>query len=91
MTNLWHMVGSEGGSTVNGSGEGELARGRAAASRLAWADAYAALSLADRSSPPEEEDLDLLATASCLLGRVEDCLRALQRAEQVHTEAGIDP
>jgi hypothetical protein len=49
-------------------------------------------SLADRSSPPEEEeDLDLLATASCLLGRVEDCLRALQRAEQVHTEAGINP
>jgi DNA-binding CsgD family transcriptional regulator len=69
------------------SGDGELARGREAAGRLAWADAYTALSLADRSSLAAE-DLELLATAAHLLGHVEDCLRALQRAQQLHAEAG---
>ena len=69
-------------------GDGELARGREAAGRLAWADAYTALSLADRSSSLAGEDLELLATAAYLLGRVEDCLRALQRAQQLHAEAG---
>ena len=71
-------------------GDGELARGREAARRLAWADAYAALSLADQSSSLAAEDLELLATAAYLLGHVEDCLRALQRAQQLHAEAG-DP
>ena len=69
-------------------GDGELARGREAAGRLAWADAYTALSMADRSSSLAGEDLELLATAAYLLGRVEDCLRALQRAQQLHAERG---
>ena len=69
-------------------GDGELTRGREAAGRLAWADAYAALSLADQSSSLAVEDLELLGTAAYLLGRVEDCLRALQRAQQLHAEAG---
>jgi DNA-binding CsgD family transcriptional regulator len=71
-------------------GDGELVRGREAAGRLAWADAYAALSLADQSSSLAAEDLELLATAAYLRGHVEDCLGALQRAQQLHTEAG-DP
>jgi DNA-binding CsgD family transcriptional regulator len=70
--------------------DGELERGRQAAARLAWADAYAALSLADRSSSLRAEDLEVLATAAYLLGRVEDCLRALQRAQRLHAEGG-DP
>jgi DNA-binding CsgD family transcriptional regulator len=69
-------------------GDGELARGREAAGRLAWADAYAALSLADQSSALAVEDLELLGTAAYLLGHMEDCLRALQRAQQLHAEAG---
>ena len=69
-------------------GDGELARGREAAGRLAWADAYTALSLADRSSSLAGKDLELLATAAYLLGRVNDCLRALQRAQQLHAERG---
>jgi DNA-binding CsgD family transcriptional regulator len=73
-------------STVGG--DGGLARGREAAGRLAWADAYVALSLADQSSPLAAEDLELLGTASYLLGRVEDCLRVLQRAQQLHAQAG---
>jgi ATP/maltotriose-dependent transcriptional regulator MalT len=69
-------------------GDGELARGREAAARLAWAEAYTALSLADSSSALAGEDLELLATAAYLLGRVEDCLRALQRAQRLHAEHG---
>jgi DNA-binding CsgD family transcriptional regulator/predicted DNA-binding protein (MmcQ/YjbR family) len=64
------------------------ARGREAAERLAWADAHTALSLADRSSPLAAQDLELLATAAYLLGRVEDCLGALQRAHQLYAERG---
>src|ERR671913_387615 len=69
-------------------GDGELARGHEAAGRLAWAEAYTALSLADSSSALVGEDLELLATAAYLLGRVEDCLRALQRAQRLHAEHG---
>jgi DNA-binding CsgD family transcriptional regulator len=69
-------------------GDGELAPAREAAGRLAWADAYAALSLADQSSSLAAEDLELLGTAAYLLGRVEDCLQALQRAQQLHAESG---
>ena len=69
-------------------GDGELARGREAAARLAWADAFTALSLADSSSSLAGEDLELLATAAYLLGRIEDCLRALQRAQRLHAEGG---
>ena len=69
-------------------GDGELARGREAAGRLAWTDAYTALSLADRSSSLAGEDLELLATAAYRLGRVEDCLGALHRAQRLHAEAG---
>jgi DNA-binding CsgD family transcriptional regulator len=68
--------------------DGELARGREAAGRLAWADAYAALSRADQSSALAVEDLELLGTAAYLLGRVEECLWALQRAQQLHAKAG---
>jgi DNA-binding NarL/FixJ family response regulator len=70
------------------AGDDELARGREAAGRLAWADAYTALSRADRSSSLAGEDLELLATSAHLLGRVEDCLRALRRAQQLHAESG---
>ena len=34
------------------------------------------------------EDLELLATAAYLLGHMEDCLTALQRAEQLYAEGG---
>lgn len=45
-------------------GNAELVRGREAAGRLAWADAYTALSLAHRASSLATEDLELLATAA---------------------------
>jgi ATP/maltotriose-dependent transcriptional regulator MalT len=76
----------EAGDTVGV--DGELARGREAAGRLAWAEAYTALSLADRSSPLAGEDLELLATAAHLLGRMDDCLQAWRRAQRFHAGRG---
>jgi DNA-binding CsgD family transcriptional regulator len=70
--------------------QGALMQGREAAGRLAWSDAYTALSLADSSSPLAAQDLEVLATAALLLGHVEDGLRALQRAHQRYAEGG-DP
>jgi hypothetical protein len=46
----------------------QLARGREAGRRLAWADAYESLSYADASSSLAGEDLELLAAAAYLLG-----------------------
>jgi ATP/maltotriose-dependent transcriptional regulator MalT len=70
--------------------QGALMQGREAARRLAWAEAHAALSLADQSSSLTAEDLELMATAAYLLGHMEACLAALQRAEQLYAEGG-DP
>ena len=72
--------------------QGALKRGREAAERMAWVDAYAALSVADSFSPLAAQDLELLATSALLLGHVEDGLRALQRAHQLHAEIqrGLD-
>jgi DNA-binding NarL/FixJ family response regulator len=68
--------------------DGELARGREAARRRAWPEAFARLSAADREHVADSEDLELLATAAYLLGRVEDCLAALRRAQQGHADRG---
>jgi DNA-binding CsgD family transcriptional regulator len=70
--------------------QGALIQGREAARRLAWSEAYTALSLADSSSPLVAQDLELLATAALLLGHVQEGLRALQRAHQWYAEGG-DP
>jgi hypothetical protein len=78
----------EADGTVNT--DGEIARGREAGRRVAWADAYAALSLADQSSSLAAEDLELLATAAYLLGRIEDFRGAMQRAHHCYLTNG-DP
>jgi tetratricopeptide (TPR) repeat protein len=68
----------------------ELVRGREAGRRLAWGDAYEALSMADESGSLAREDLELLAAAAYLLGRVAECRQALERAHRAHVAAG-DP
>jgi len=59
-----------------------LARGRDAFTRDAWGEAYAQLSEADRDAPLEPEDLDRLATAAFIIGRVESSIDARMRAHQ---------
>ncbi len=66
----------------------ELERGREAYRRRAWLTAYKALSLADEAASLEPEDLELLATSACLIGRSDDGGRALDRAHHVYLDAG---
>jgi DNA-binding CsgD family transcriptional regulator len=66
----------------------ELDRARQSYRQRAWADAYQALSLADRESPLEAKDLELLAMAAYLVGRDDEYLRTLERAYNAHMNAG---
>jgi DNA-binding CsgD family transcriptional regulator len=67
---------------------GELERGREAYARRAWLDAYTALSQADRATPLQVEDLELLATSASMVGRMDEYLALLERAHLAHLEAG---
>jgi DNA-binding CsgD family transcriptional regulator len=62
----------------------ELERGRESYARRAWLDAYTSLSRADQASPLGAEDLELLATASYMLGRDDEYLSALERAHHAY-------
>jgi DNA-binding NarL/FixJ family response regulator len=65
-----------------------LERGRKAFRRQAWAEAYGQLSAADQQAPLEPEDLQRLATAADLIGRVSDCVDLLTRAHQEYLGRG---
>lgn len=53
-----------------------------------WADAYRALSEADRLDPLGPEDLELLSTSAYMLGRVPQMLEGLERAHHGYLERG---
>ena len=67
---------------------GALDRGRELFGRRAWADAFAQLSVADRESPLEAEDLERLATAAYLIGRDADGADAGVRAHHAFLRRG---
>ncbi len=73
---------------ISAIGEAAVVRGRGAAGRWEWAEAYAALSQADASAGMGPSDLELLATAAHLMGHVRDSIGALQRAYQLRIDAG---
>jgi ATP/maltotriose-dependent transcriptional regulator MalT len=64
-----------------------LERGRAAYARREWADAFAALFEADRVSPLELSDVELLVWSAGLVGRDDEFMKGLERLYQVHLEA----
>jgi DNA-binding CsgD family transcriptional regulator len=66
----------------------ELERGRSSFEKRAWLDAYTALSQADGVAPLNAQDLDLLATAASLVGRMDEYLDLLERAHLAHIERG---
>ena len=70
------------------SGREQLENGREAYAGRAWADAYAALSNADRIAPLGADDLELLATSASMTGRVDDYLTLLERIHHMHLDAG---
>jgi DNA-binding CsgD family transcriptional regulator len=65
-----------------------LERGREAHTARAWVVAFDALSQADAESPLGPGDLELLAVAAFMLGRVDDFLDVLERSHDGHVEAG---
>ena len=56
--------------------------------RRAWADAFLGLFRADRETPLQAEDLELLAMSAYLTGRDDEYLSALERAYHAHLKAG---
>lgn len=65
-----------------------LAGARAAFSRGAWSEAYAAFTAADAQAPLGAEDIERLATAAFLAGNDEACIAALTRAHAAYLERG---
>lgn len=66
---------------------GNLDRARGFYEQHAWADAFEAFRRADRESPLEAEDLELLALAAYLAGRDDEYLGTLERAYNAHVNA----
>ena len=66
----------------------DLQQGRESYGASAWANAYEALSLADRAAPLAPDDLELLATSAYMLGREDEWMQILERACQRHSDAG---
>jgi DNA-binding CsgD family transcriptional regulator/tetratricopeptide (TPR) repeat protein len=63
-------------------------RGRESFRRRAWGDAFAQLSAAEGDSHLELEDLERLAAAAYLVGRVDDSVDAWARAHHAYMRAG---
>ena len=66
----------------------DLERARSAYSSRSWLEAHAAFSRADDVEPLEAEDLELLTTATLMLGRDDDALGVLERAHHRYLERG---
>ncbi|MET0580053.1 MAG: DNA-binding response regulator, partial [Ilumatobacteraceae bacterium] len=65
-----------------------VVRGREAFRRRAWGAAHAELAAAEAVSPLELEDLERLAAAAQLVGRVDDSVAAWARAHHRYVQAG---
>jgi tetratricopeptide (TPR) repeat protein len=65
-----------------------LTSGREACARRAWTDAYELLSRADETAGLGAEDLELLAMAAFMLGRLDDFLSIIERAHHAYVESG---
>jgi DNA-binding CsgD family transcriptional regulator len=70
------------------SGVADLERGRKAFAQRGWQAAYESLSSADEADTLEAEDLESLAVAAYMLGRIDEFLASLERAHQAFVGAG---
>ncbi|MEX1005780.1 MAG: helix-turn-helix transcriptional regulator [Acidimicrobiia bacterium] len=61
---------------------------RSAAAARSWGDAYELLTRADAEGPLGVEDLELLATASYMVGRDPESVLAFERAHRLYLDAG---
>jgi DNA-binding CsgD family transcriptional regulator len=72
------------------TGDGSLERGREAYAQRAWLDAYTSMSEADEAAPLGVEDLELLATAASMVGRMDEYLTLMERAHHAYADTGED-
>lgn len=70
------------------SAEKVLERGREAYRKQAWRDACKLLSQADKKSPLDPEDLEILAMSAYLTGNFQLCNEILSRAHNVYLQQG---
>jgi DNA-binding CsgD family transcriptional regulator len=70
------------------SADDAVVRGREACLQRAWEDAYQHLSAADREEPLAAEDLDRLATAAYLIGRLDAADAAWERTHHAFLVRG---
>lgn len=56
--------------------------------RRAWRDAYTSLSNADHAEPLDADDLEHLATAASMVGRIDEFLALLERVYHAHLDRG---
>jgi DNA-binding NarL/FixJ family response regulator len=66
----------------------DLEHGREAYAKGAWLDAYTALSRADRAAALGAADLELLANAASMVGRMDVYRSALERAHRAYLDGG---
>ena len=66
----------------------DVERGRKSYAERAWADAYEALSRADRATALEADDLERLARAAGYTARDDDFLRLMERLHQARLDQG---
>ncbi len=64
-----------------------LVQGRAFYARRAWTNAYKSLVKAEEAEPLGAEDLELLATSAWMIGRDDEVVSALERAQGVYVRA----
>ena len=69
----------------------DLERGRSAFGQEAWQTAFESLTRADQAAPLAADDLERLARAAYMLGRDDDYVAGLERAHQLHLDAGEVP
>jgi DNA-binding CsgD family transcriptional regulator len=66
----------------------DVARGREAYARLAWAEAYDSLTRANQAGPLALEDLERLAISTHMLGNYEEWLELTERGHHAYLDAG---
>jgi ATP/maltotriose-dependent transcriptional regulator MalT len=70
------------------SGAAELERGRTSFAQRAWSAAYASLSSVDERAALPAQDLESLAIAAYMLGRVDEFLATLERTHHAYVAGG---
>jgi DNA-binding NarL/FixJ family response regulator len=78
----WEYLATAAARVIAMTTDSALDRGRTSFAQHGWGEAYAELSAADRRSPLERPDLELLAMAAYLVGRDDESVDVLARAYQ---------